>query len=71
MPIVQMPDGQLVDMPDNPTPEQLKQLQQMAPGQRQGFAEAAGEWETVSVRPPRWTRGFAFLRHRALGASAD
>ena len=27
MPVVKMPDGALVDMPDNPTPEQLAALQ--------------------------------------------
>jgi hypothetical protein len=31
MPLVQMPDGQTVDMPDNPTPEQLQALQQIHP----------------------------------------
>lgn len=30
MPVVKMPDGQLVNMPDNPTPEQLGQIRQMA-----------------------------------------
>ena len=31
MPVVQMPDGQLVDMPDNPTPDQLEALSRVMP----------------------------------------
>jgi hypothetical protein len=31
MPIVQMPDGKLVNMPDSPTPEQLQQFRAMSP----------------------------------------
>lgn len=30
MPVVKMPDGQLVNMPDNPTPEQLAQFKQLS-----------------------------------------
>lgn len=40
MPVVKMPDGQLVDMPDNPTPEQLAKLQ--AVQQSGGFMHKAG-----------------------------
>ena len=32
MPVVKMPDGQLVDMPDSPSPEQLSALQQVLSG---------------------------------------
>ena len=36
MPIVKMPDGVLVEMPDNPTPEQLKALEQLQPASTDG-----------------------------------
>lgn len=38
MPIVKMPDGALVEMPDNPTPEQLQALREISTGE--GFREA-------------------------------
>lgn len=44
MPIVKMPDGALVDMPDNPSPEQLeglRRVQSQAP-QEPGFMERLG-----------------------------
>lgn len=34
MPVVKMPDGALVDMPDNPTPEQLSALQKVVAPQK-------------------------------------
>jgi hypothetical protein len=40
MPIVQMPDGQKVELPDNPTPEQLAQIESlMSSPVKEGFKE--------------------------------
>lgn len=36
MPVIQMPNGDLVDLPDTATPEQLSQLEALAQTQRQG-----------------------------------
>lgn len=54
MPVVKMPDGALVDMPDNPTPEQLAALQAILSKAPQAAApalkeEASGLGETARV----------------------
>ena len=54
MPVVKMPDGALVDMPDNPTPEQRAALQAILSKAPQAAAptpkeEASGLGETARV----------------------
>lgn len=43
MPVVKMPDGKYVQMPDNPTPNELAQLQLMASPSAQGQGQTQGE----------------------------
>lgn len=69
MPVVQMPDGQLVDMPDNPTPEQLAALKKVA---AQAPQESA--WDTVKHKAKLFAsdvvKGVAGLPALILDAAA-
>lgn len=65
MPVVKMPDGQLVNMPDNPTPEQLEQFKQ--------FSEPS-MWETVKHKAKLFgsdvVKGVAGLPALAIDAAS-
>lgn len=69
MPVVQMPAGQLVDMPDNPTPEQLAALKKVA-----AQAPQESTWDTVKHKAKLFAsdvvKGVAGLPALILDAAA-
>lgn len=69
MPVVQIPDGQLVDMPDNPTPEQLAALKKVA-----AQAPQESTWDTVKHKAKLFAsdvvKGVAGLPALILDAAA-
>lgn len=50
MPIVKMPDGALVELPDNPTPEQLQQLAELTQSPLESAVRETGRVVDKSVR---------------------
>lgn len=58
MPVVKMPDGALVDLPDNPTPEQLQALEEIT-SSRSGALGVAKE--ALKAGPGSFIRGVAGL----------
>lgn len=50
MPIVKMPDGALVELPDNPTPEQLVQIEELAQSPLEFAVRETGRVVDKSVR---------------------
>ena len=50
MPVVQMPDGAMVELPDNPTPEQLQQLRALSPSPGMATAREIGRVADKGLR---------------------
>lgn len=71
MPIVKMPDGALVDMPDNPTPEQLQKLAALSPATPQSRNPLEGAVRTAKVGGSALLKGLLDLPSLIASGSAS